>query len=170
MLKKILTFLTKENITFVLSIFGSLGALFSFITNFFIYKKNLRININSADYRRDLHRLILIITFENRSRLPIAVTSITANIDAKKFEPLSHPHSVGQYTQREGKEVIDRKFTYNLQIPLAIQQLDAVSGHILFEFSPAELETLSTPLTLLIYSTRGQVQRIELQPDEIKWI
>lgn len=161
---------TQENITLALSIFGFIGTLITFIANFLVYRKNLRINLISSTYKKALHRLILVITFENRSRLPIAISSISATINGSELELLSHPHCVGEYTQTHGKEVVDRKFTYNLDIPVGIQQLDAVSGHILFDVSPTELENLSTPLILSIHSTRGRVQKNELQPHQIKWI
>ena len=162
--------LTQENITLALSIFGSIGTLITFISSYLSKRKNLKINIISATYKKSLDRLILVITFENRSCLPIAVTSISVTLHGEKLEPLRHPHCVGEYTQTHGKEVVDRKFTYNLDIPVGIQQLGAVSGHILFDVSPTELENHSTPLTLSVHSTRGRVQKIELQPHQIKCI
>lgn len=162
--------LTRENITLALSIFGSIGTLVTFISSYLSKRKNLRINITSSTYNESLNYLVLIITFENRSCLPISVTSISAILHGKELEPLCHPHCVGEYTQRNGNEVIDRKFTYNLQIPTAIQQFGATSGHILFDIPPEELRNQSTPLILAVYSTRGRVQKIELQPQQIRWI
>ncbi|MBO5373238.1 MAG: hypothetical protein J6A75_11070 [Lachnospiraceae bacterium] len=165
-----LEYLTKDNITFALALLGSIGTLFTCIINFLVYRKNLRIKLISSTYKKTLHRLILVITFENHSRLPITITSVSATMNNKELELLSHPHCVGEYTQKHGNEVVDRKFTYNLDIPVGIQQLGAVSGHILFDVSPTELEKLSTPLTLSIHSTRGRAQKIELQPNQIKRI
>lgn len=162
--------LTQENITLALSIFGSIGTLITFISSYLSKRKNLKINIISATYKKSPDRLILVITFENRSCLPIAVTSISVTLHGEKLEPLRHPHCVGEYTQRSGDEVIDRKFTYNLQIPADIQQFGAASGYILFDISPEELQNQSTLLILAICSTRGRVQKIELQPHQIKWI
>lgn len=162
--------LTQENITLALSIFGSVGALVTFISSYLSKRKNLKINITSSTYKKIMRKLILMITFENRSSLPIAVTSISTTLHNTKIEPVRFPHCVGEYTQRNGNEVIDRKFTYNLQIPVDIQQFGATSGYILFDISPEDLRNLSTPLILQFHSTRGRVQQIELQPSQIKWI
>lgn len=159
---------TRENITLALSIFGSVGTLVTFISSFLTKRKNLKVVFNSSAYRKEIHWLILVITFENRSRLPIAITSISAILNGKEIKPIRYPHCVGEYTHRVGPEVIDKKFEYNLKLPADIQQLSAVSGYILFDVSPKDFENLSTPLTLLVHSTRGKVQKIELQPDQIK--
>ena len=164
------TLFTQENITLALSIFGSVGTLVTFISSYLTQRKNLKINIISCTYKRQLGRMILIVTFENRSRLPISVTSISAIMNGNILKPLRHPHCVGEYTKKDGDEVIDRKFEYDLRLPADIQQLSAVSGYILFDVSLKELETLSTPLILQFHSTRGGVQQIELQPSQIKWI
>lgn len=161
--------LTQENITLALSIFGSIGTLITFISAFVTKRKNLKLKLNTCVYKTDLQRLVIGITFENRSQLPIAVTSVSLIVNNQESLPLKHPHCVGSYAHREDGEVIDRKFTYNLDFPVDISQLSAVSGQILFEFSPVVLKKLSTPLTLLIHSTRGRVQKILFQPDQIQW-
>lgn len=114
--------------------------------------------------------MILGITFENRSRLPIAIISISVIKDNKQFNSVPYPSCVSEYTHRYGTEVVDRKFEYNLKFPTDICQLSAVSGFILFDVSPTDLENSSTPLTFLIHSTRGKVQKIELPPSQIEWI
>ena len=161
---------TRANITLALSIFGAVGTLVTFISSYLTKRKNLKINITSATYRKDLRWLLCTITFENRSRLPIAITSISVTINDKTIEPKPYPCCVNSYTHRIGNEVIDRKFEYNLNLPADIQQLSALSGHILLDIAPEVLENLSTPLTLAIHSTRGRIQKIELSPNQIKWI
>lgn len=162
--------LTRENITLALSIFGSVGTLITLISSYVTKRKNLKINVISSTYRKDLHRLILVITFENHSRLPIAITSVSIALNQENCDCLPYPYNVGEYIKRNGNEVVDRKFTYNLHLPSDIQQLSAVSGYVLFDISPKEIENLSTPLTLSIHSTRGKAQKIELPSNQIKWI
>lgn len=164
------TALTRANITLALSIFGATGTLITFISSYLTKRKNLKINITSATYRNDLHWLLCTVTFENRSRLPIAITSISATVNDKTIRPKPYPCCVNSYTHRIGNDVIDRKFEYNLKLPADIQQLSALSGHVLLDIAPEVLENLSTPLTLVIRSTRGRVQKIELSPNLIKRI
>lgn len=161
---------TRANITLVLSIFGSVGTLVTFISSYLTKRKNLKISITTSVYRKDLYWLMCAITFENRSRLPIAITSISATANNKTIEPKPYPCCINNYAHRIGNDVIDRKFEYNLNLPADIQQLSALSGYVLFELSPKEIENLSTPLTLAIQSTRGRAQKIELSPNQIKQI
>lgn len=66
---------TRENITLFLSIFGAIGTLFSFINTLLINRKNLKIRIDRLYYIQDLQTLFVSCVFENRSRLPISITS-----------------------------------------------------------------------------------------------
>ncbi len=150
-----------------MSIFGAAGTLFTFITSYMSKRKNLKVQITKSSYRTDAHMLLITLTFENRSMLPIAITSIKCFVGKHELTLFKYPICVEDYAHRRGNEVIDRKFLYNLKIPVDIQQLSAVSGHIVLELSQKELEMLSTPLTLQVYSTRGKAQKIELMKDQI---
>lgn len=164
---KLLNLLTRENITLALSIFGAIGTLFTFLTSYLSKRKNLKIKIIKSSYRTDMHMLLITLTFENRSVLPIAITSIKCFTDRQEFPLFEHPICVKEYAHSRGKEVVDRKFLYNINFPIDIQQLSAFSGSIVLELSQKELETLSTPLTLQVFSTRGKAQKIELKKDQI---
>lgn len=164
---KLLNLLTRENITLALSIFGAAGTLFTFITSYVSKRKNLKIQITKSSYRTDTHMLLITLTFENRSVLPIAITSIKCFTDKQEFPLFEHPICVAEYAHSRGNEVIDRKFLYNINFPIDIQQLSAFSGSIVLELSRKELEMLSTPLTLQFFSTRGKAQKIELMKDQI---
>ena len=60
---------TKENITFALSIFGSLGTLFGLIHTFFINRRHLQMTISGHVFG-DTKMLVVYASFVNKSRLP----------------------------------------------------------------------------------------------------
>lgn len=161
-------FFNRENITLILSIFGSVGTLITFLVSYITKRKNLKINVNSVVYKKTSKWLAIVISFENRSQLPIAITSITLFVDEFEYIAVKYPMQVGEYIHHKGKEIIDRKFDYNLKIPADISQLSALSGCILFNISQEVIQTVSTPMTLVIHSTRGSAQKIELQLNQIK--
>lgn len=167
--KLIMEYFTRENITLGLSIFGAFGTLITFVSTYLTKRKNLKIYFSDVAYKKQLHLLVVPITFENRSQLPIAVTSIACSFNGEEHPLVDYPRCVESYSRREGQEVVDRKFLYNLNFPVTIQQLDAISGRILLELSPKDLEKLSTHLTFQVYSTRGKVQKIILPHDQIKY-
>lgn len=162
--------LTRENITLALSIFGSLGTLFTFFFSFITHRKNLKISITSATYKPKFNELALIFCFENRSRLPIAITSITTKFNSVDISLKSHPNYVGNIKFEENNQVVHRLFEFDLKIPVDIAHLSACSGFVLFDISPDALQNVSTALNFQVHTTRGSVQKIELTSDRIKWL
>lgn len=67
--------------------------------------------------------MLLDITFENRSQLPIAITDVHVFLNNHELTVEKYPLCVEEYSHLHGKEVVDRKFLYNLEFPIAIQQL-----------------------------------------------
>lgn len=161
--------LTRENITLVLSILGSLGAVVTFITNFLVYRKNLKIRITETFYLTDSKRLYIKFLFENRSRLPISITSILLSFNTQMIKPTKGTHCIHDYKNLDGREIVDRMFTYNSQLPITLAALDATRGYILFDISKEDLKNSPTPLTLLVLSTRPVVQQIELSYKDIQY-
>lgn len=160
--------LTRDNVTLALSIFGSLGTLITLITNFLVYRKNLKIHISDAFYLSDRKLLYIKVLFENRSRLPISITKISLSINKEIFTPTKLTHCVHDYKNKDGEEIVDRIFTYNSQLPKMISALGAECGYIIFDIPEEVMQNLSTPLSYSIYSTRPGVQRIELPYTEIR--
>lgn len=161
---------TQENVTFVLSVFGSLGTLFTFVYTYWTKRKNLKVKIVSATYKKDRQQLILIVNFENRSQLPISVISANLSFSKETHKPLRYPKWVGHHKYSDGPEVVDRKFTYNLEFPINMNSLTAASGYILFDIPEEKLQNLSTAAILRLRVTRGLALRILLKQNQIKWI
>ena len=109
------SFLTQQNdiITLALSIFGSLGTLITIITNFFVYRKNLKIRITEAFYLIDRKQLYVKFLFENRSRLPISITSICFLLNKQAIKPTKSTYCVHDYKNKDNGQIVDRIFTYN---------------------------------------------------------
>lgn len=163
-------FVTRANVTLFLSIFGAFGTLVTLISSFYAKRKRLKIKISNVQYKKDQKQMLLDIAFENRSQLPIAVTSVHVFLNNHELEVMEYPWSVNEYTHLQGGKIVDKKFLYNLEFPVTIQQLGASAGKMLLEFSPKELESPSTPLIFQVHSTRGRVQQIELPCNQIEYL
>ena len=162
-------FITRANITLLLSIIGSLGTCITFLSSYRNKRKNLKIKLSNAEYKKDQKQLLLDVSFENRSQLPIAITSVDIYLNGHQVTAESYPLCVEEYAHYHGKEVIDRKFKYNLDFPVCLQPLYAVAGQMVLDISPKDFENPSTPLTFQVHSTRGKVQQIELPCGQIKY-
>lgn len=159
--------ITRENITLLLSIFGSVGTIFSLVSAFMSKRKNLKINVAAAAYSQTFHLLKITFSFENRSQLPITIINLKFFSGEHELKIEEYPRCVKEYAHRHGSEVVDWIFLYNLNFPVDIHQLGAVSGDVLLDISPKDFESLSTQLTVEVHSTRGQVQKIQLDRNSI---
>lgn len=156
MLEETLALFNRENITLVLSIFGSLGTVFTIFYNIVINRKNLNVRIVGYRYS-DKKSLLLYIAFENRSRLPISVTGINVMINGIWYSCAEPPITVLNETFRTGKIVTSHHEYKSLALPISLTSLGGTSGYVYFEFPEALFQTDATQLKFLINSSRGVV-------------
>lgn len=162
-------FSTKDAITLILAIIGAIGTFSNYFFSYLAKRKNLKITVSRIALKIPINTLVVSLSFENRSQLPISITSISFLLDGIETMPYKYPELVAErYVERKGV-LVDSKFLYNLNLPLDIQQFGAASGHILLDISQEKLQNLSTPLILQVYSTRGTVQQISLPFDRIEY-
>lgn len=159
--------LTQDNITLALSIFGSLGTIITIVSKVLVNRKNLSFSVASITYRYE--KLYINMSFINKSRLPISIISVSLKVNNHIYESVPYPENVGKHTLREGKEIVNRIFMYNILFPLSIGSLNASSGFIAFDVSKEAIQSPSAPLTLLIHSTRGLKQKVKLAHNQIDW-
>lgn len=157
-----LSLFTKANITLLLSIIGTIGTVSTFVISFLNKRKRLRISFSDIIYRNDLKTLIVGTTFENKSQLPIAITKIFLLYNGVQHSCIPYPRCVSTYAHKIGKDTVDRINTYNMNLPIDINQLSAKSGYFLFDIPEEDVQTLRTGAFLLVHSTRGKVMRISL--------
>lgn len=155
---------TLQNISFGLGLFGSVGTAWNLISS----RKRLRIQIADSAYRTDRKTLVIVVTFENRSRLPISITDATLIAGEKEFSFEPYPRCVAEYFHKKGSEVVDKQFLYNLSFPVSLSQLGAASGYLLLDISQEDFEKLPTRLILKVHSSRGLAQKRLLNTEEIK--
>ena len=76
-------FMSKENITFILAIIGSVGAMISGFRAFWLSRVNLNLKID--DCKRINHVTQFFILFENKSTNPISISEVAIAHDGKLF-------------------------------------------------------------------------------------
>ena len=87
-------FFTKANITLLLSIIGSFGTLIALYTK----RKNLKIQVSNVAYKKAQKQMLLDITFENRSQLPIAITDVHVFLNNHELTVEKYPLCVEEYS------------------------------------------------------------------------
>lgn len=147
---------SKENITFALSIFGSLGTAFTMIHTFLTNRKRLQMKIIGHIFG-DTKMLIVYAAFENKSRLPISITDISVKIGDIYFPCVQPPIVACEETERVNGMITSHRECTSLAIPINVASLNRTSGYICFEFPPNAFQPDATELIFSVVSNRGKV-------------
>ena len=148
--------LTKENITFVLSIFGSIGTFFTLMHTLLINRKLIHMKICGHIFG-DTKMLIIYASFENMSRLPISITDVCVKIDDILYPCVQPPIVAYEETKKVKGVVVSHREQMSLSMPINLSSLGGSSGYICFEFPPNAFLSDSTELNFLVFSNRGKV-------------
>lgn len=153
-------FLTRDNITLALSIFGSVGTLTSAILSFIRSRKRISITIPKLYHNNSSMWLYVII--ENNSRLPISINSVSACFSDKLFHSSQIPQKILEVTQQTGNIVTDKKEYFSIKFPISLPALSGTSGYLYFEVPATFLESPSTQLCFQVGTNRGVIKKTKL--------
>lgn len=151
---------TKENLTFALSVIGSVGTAI----NFFRSRKNLKLKLQYFGSSSDKQISLAYIQFENKSVSPILITDVCIIIGNVAYPCQKLPTVVQTTSRKIGKENFYHDI-YNLSFPIQIGGIGGTSGYLLFDIPGFELEVLQFPIILQVVTNRGQSKKYRLYPD-----
>lgn len=153
--------LTRENITLVLSIFGSVGTLTTWFVSFIKNRKKFSIIVNG--YRFDSQGLLLYVQIINRSYLSLSISDISIKLSNQIIYTDKIPVKVLETTIRKGLEVIEHKADYSMSFPVQLSPLGGCSGYLNFSFEKDIPQLPSNTVTAVIHSNRGLPCRRKLK-------
>lgn len=107
--------LTRENITFALACFGSLGTLINWVYHWIITRKNITVTL--AGYSWNSKGLLVYIHLTNNSFQTITINDISFDFEESEYHCAPIPEKVLEIVRRSGKEIIDRKEYYSMKLP-----------------------------------------------------
>lgn len=150
-----------KQVTFIIALAGFLMSFVSWIYVFTKERKKLSIKAITYDsgYRNgdvtgtELRFFYVII--ENKSRLSISITDIAVLYNEDIFHCSPVAVQMLSVTGRTKGQVVGRKATDSLAMPINIQGLCAQSGYLLFASPKHTLPTDATEVTLQVATTRG---------------
>lgn len=150
------TYITKENITFLLGVFGSFGTLYTLLAQ----RKNLSLSIQSYCYSNN--SLLMYVAFTNRSRLPISVLNVSILQDKICYPCVYAPTIVCKHTHRSGKEIVSQREEFSVQFPISLASLAGSSGYLYFDRLPENFPDAATTLTVQVSTNRGKAMKMKL--------
>ena len=150
------TYFTKENITFLLAVIGSLGTIYSMIAQ----HKNISLSIVSYSYKNKT--LLMYVAFTNCSRLPISILNVSIVLDKICYPCVYIPTTVVEHTRHSGKELLSYREELSIQFPVSLSSLAGTSGYLYFDKLPDNYPNAPTTLTLEVSTNRGQAMKMKL--------
>ena len=126
-----LRYLTKENITFVLSVIGSLYAFISIINNFYKSRQKFRVDIQFTKITSS-NNCIIHFSIENKSSNTLSVYGITLINNNRRLEAAKIPESVYQFVRKRNNVEVFRKEDFSLPIPFTVHPYSIESGYAYF--------------------------------------
>lgn len=100
--------------------------------------------------------VVLRILFENRSRLPIAITQIELVINGQRFACSQTPKLVFERMERTNGKVTESTKEFSVRLPIQIAELGANESLVFFGHLPATPQDDATHLTLRLSTNRGK--------------
>lgn len=156
-MKNLIPFFTRENITLALAILGSIGTLTSWTHTLLGNRKNLNVRVVGQRFSEmNNDSLLLYMSFENKSRLPIAITSIGIKINEITYTCTEIPIVTFQETTRCKGEILSHHEYTSIPLPISLSGLGATSGYVYFEFPGADFEFDATHLNFQLTTNRGR--------------
>lgn len=156
---------TKENITFILALIGSLGTIVNWLRLFIVNNKNF--NIRPVAYRSKDNITLFYLLFENKSRMPISITELSVQINGVYYPCRYLPEIVTSSHRTIGKEIVSSHDYFNIAFPVQLGALGATSGYVLF-ILPKDIQMPdSKTLTFLVTSNRGKAVEKIISVDQV---
>ena len=146
-------YLTKDNITFVLALFGSLGTAISFFTSRYRARQNF--SIDPIDLHIGEKGVLCYLTFLNKSSSQLIITDMSIKINDLYFPAIKIPEIVQHSVRRSGNEITDVHSNYSLAFPVILAGNYATSGYFYFPFPKGISVVSSNTFSLKVCTSHG---------------
>lgn len=149
--------LTRDNITFVLALIGSIGSLYMFL----MQRKKVRITIQKYGYVDK--SLLMYLSYVNLSHLSVAITNISLVHEGILYPCAYESTLANTYTHKIGNEIVTRKDEFTIALPLNLSALAGASGYIYFQNLPDNFSGTSEMIELKVGTNRGRAIKMKLK-------
>lgn len=152
--------INKENITFILSLFGSFGVILGWILTYIKNRKNISLKI--IKYGHSPKGLLTYIEISNQSRLPISINEISVSIGKDEYRCSYIPVVALERTNRAGNKITNIEKILSMTFPVNIQPLCGYSGYVYFPSFEENFPDVSNTAFFVVHTNRGKKFEKEL--------
>jgi hypothetical protein len=154
------TWVTQENITLGVAIFGLLLSFYNLIKDFLGSRNKIHIICRSrwSENAKEKPYFIFNLVLENNSKLPVAVSRMFLLSCKSKFEFQYSATNVWEFTTTKSGEMITRKTIDTVEIPVTLPGLGVTGGYfkVFVDSNVIDVYKTSTTATFEIFTNRGK--------------
>lgn len=151
----------------ILSVFAFVLSLSSWIHAWITQRRKLRM-LASFHLHSNFECHIFHVSFENQSRIPIAISRIYLIIGSNEYECTRYPKKVFETTSRINNEITSHEVYKSLEHPIAIPSLGGASGYIAFEDCQQIIGAPATVATFRLHTNRGRPFEIQVPLESVE--
>ena len=153
---------TRENITLVIALIGCLGTITTGLNSYLSNRQNLTFRV-LGHLVPEGRSIILYMMFENKSHLPISITSISVFGNGILYSCQEIPIKVYETTTRKNRtEILSHHEYFSMQIPISLPSLGGTSGYVYFEAPQEIFQPDTTHLTFRVTTNRNRAIEMRL--------
>lgn len=157
-MEKFLVLLTKDNITFLIAVFGFLLSVYNFLRELLQNRMSLHVTYkNHHISSHDKMGITLSLSIENKVKIPLSISRIFLNINNESLEFYWIPQFVFRATQSSKGNIYDEINIHTIPLPVQIEGYGIVGGFFFVKSSRTitNEELFSSKTSITIYSSKG---------------
>lgn len=152
---EITTYITKENITFVLATIGSLGTIVTWIV--LLMKNRVNFSVKTNGYFSSSKGLLLHVQIINNSRLPLNITGFSISVQSTEIFASAISRKVFESKVKHNGVIVEHEKQYSLPLPISLASLYGTSGYVYFEYPEGMSPHLANTVTVKVYANQSKV-------------
>lgn len=150
--------------TFILALIGSAGTAYSVLMSF--YWNRVSIDYKIIEYCPTRESLIVYMSFNNLSRLPVTITNISVWNMGAMYSCTHVPTVVKTVSKKIGENQIYNEPIFSSPLPINLPSLSGTSGYVYFLFPQENFRVASKSLTVELSTNRHRTLKKILPLDE----
>lgn len=159
-------FFTKENITFILGLIGSLGTAVTFIKSLINNRTNF--SIKAVTFETAEKGILTYLMFINNSHKPITITSLSICVNGIFYPAILTPEEVRRTINTIGKEIVGAHYEYSTSFPIALTGEYSTSGYIFFPLPKGISVPSAKMFSLKVCTNRGTAVEKLLELNDVQ--
>ncbi len=161
-----LELLTKENVTFILGLIGSLGTAVTFIKSLIDNRTNF--SIQTVKFHASGKGILTYLMFLNNSHKPITITSISICVNGIYYPAMQTSEEVCHTVRRSGKEITGTHSEYSIPFPIVLSGQYATSGYIYFPLLKGTSVPSAKLFSLKVCTSKGTAVEKLLELNDVQ--